>query len=331
MKTLMNLELAEFCNQMHLMLASGISSFESLTLLLDDTENQAEKELLQLMLDKITETGYFYDAVIESKVFPNYAENMIRLGEETGTLDKVMAALSVHYTREYNISAMLKSALVYPTIMLGMMFLVILVLLTKVMPVFEQVFMQLGQEMSGFSLGLLRMGETLKAYGLVFIVIVIIIAILCYTQRHKLPFQRKLQEQIATCRFSDGMSIALKSGLTPENGLDLAETLVENDVLENKIQECKNLLENGTALHDALKDSKIYTGSYARLIRIAGKSGSLDETLEHIASEYEHAAQSKIHSLIGILEPTLVIILSLVVGIILFSVMLPLLGIMSSL
>ena len=331
MKQLMNLELAEFCNQMHMMLASGISSMEALTLLLEDAENEDEKELLQLMLENVMETGYFYEAIISSKVFPSYAENMIKLGEETGTLDKVMAALSVHYTRENNIASMIKSSLIYPSIMLGMMLLVILILITKVMPVFEQVFVQLGQEMNGFSVGLLRMGETLKTYSVVFIGFALLLTLIVYSQRNKLPFQKHLQEQIAICRFSDGMSIALKSGLTPEASLDLAQKLVENDVLNGKIQKCKSELESGITLYESLKESKIYSGSYARLIHIADKAGTLDEAMEHIASEYEHATQSKIHNLIGILEPTLVIVLSLVVGVILFSVMLPLLGIMSSL
>lgn len=331
MKQLMNLELAEFCNQMHMMLASGISSMEALTLLLEDAENEEEKQLIQQMLENITETGYFYESVASTKVFPSYAENMIKLGEETGNLDKVMAALSAHYTRENNIASMIKSSLIYPSIMLGMMLLVILVLLTKVMPVFEQVFIQLGQEMNGLSLGLLRVGETLKTYSIIFVIFIVVIAVLVYSQRNRLPFQKRLQEQIATCRFSDGMSIALKSGLTPEAALELAQNLVENDTLIQKILKCSANLESGKSLYESLKDSKIYYGSYARLIHIADKSGTLDEAMEQIATEYEHAAHSKIHNLIGILEPTLVIVLSLVVGVILFSVMLPLLGIMSSL
>lgn len=331
MKLLMNLEIAEFCNQMHLMLCSGISGLEALSLLLEDAQTPEEKNLLETMISQMEQTGYFYDAIESSQVFPSYAFHMIKLGEETGTLDKVMGALAAHYTREENIANMLKSALIYPSIMLGMMLLVIIILLTKVMPVFEQVFIQLGQEMSGFSAGLLHIGETLKNYGVVFIIAFIVIGILVYVNRDKLPFQKHLQEQIATCRFADGMAIALKSGITPENALDLAMNLVEHDILRQKIVSCKTHLEEGTDLHEALKETKIFTGSYARLIHIAGKSGTLDEAMGQIASEYEHTVNTRINSLIATLEPTLVIILSIIVGVILFSVMLPLLGIMSSL
>ena len=331
MKSLKNLEIAEFFNQMNMMLSSGISGLEALNLLLEDAINDEEKLLLEQMISKMEETGYFYDAVDSAKVFPSYALHMVKLGEETGTLDKVMGALASHYTREANIASMLKSALIYPSIMLIMMILVILVLLTKVMPVFEQVFIQLGQEMSGFSAGLLAIGENLKTYGLVFFIVFIIVAIIVYTKRKNLPFQRKIQEQIATCRFADGMSIALKSGLTPENALELSTNLVNFKPLEEKIKLCKEQIEQGTDLHEVLKETKIFNGSYARMAYVAGKSGTLDEAMEYIAAEYEFAANSKINSLVATLEPTLVILLSLIVGVILFSVMLPLLGIMSSL
>ncbi len=331
MKPLANLDIAEFCNQMHLMLSSGISGIEALHLLLEDVQDDAEKELLEKMIEKIEYTGYFYDAAESVQVFPDYALHMIKLGEETGTLDKVMGALSSHYTREENISNMIKSSLIYPCIMIGMMALIILVLIIKVMPIFNQVFEQLGQEMTGFSSVLLKMGETLKNYGIFFGILLIILFVILYFNRKRLPFQKNIQELIATCRYADGMSIALKSGFTAENSLELASNLVENDALQAKIALCQEKLEEGAALHEVLKETKILSGSYARMAYIAGKSGVLDEAMEQIASEYEHTAYSKIHSIIGMLEPALVMVLSVVVGIILFSVMMPLLGIMSSL
>ena len=175
MKPLTNLEIAEFCNQMHLMLSSGISAIEALTLLLEDAQNESEKELLEKMINTMESTGFFHEAADSVQVFPSYALHMIKLGEETGTLDKVLFALSSHYTREENLSNMIRSALTYPCIMLGMMALIIVVLLIKVMPVFSQVFEQLGQEMTGLSAALLKMGEMLKNCSLVFAAVLIIL------------------------------------------------------------------------------------------------------------------------------------------------------------
>ena len=121
-------------------------------------------------------------------------------------------------------------------------------------------------------------------------------------------------------------------GEVDEVKLSLAlSNLIENAAFETKIISCKNLLENGTELADALRESQILTGSYARIASIAQKAGTLDEAMSHISDEYEYSVNNKINQLIALLEPTLVIVLSLIVGVILFSVMIPLLGILSGL
>jgi len=330
-KPLSNMELSELFNQLSILLQSGISVTEALQYLLDDCANEAERDLLTLMVKETELTGLFYPAAEASGVFPSYACHMIRLGEETGKTDEVLAGLSAHYIREENFKGMLRSALIYPAIMLGMMMLVVLLLLTKVMPVFHQVFLQLGQEMKGFSAALLSVGETLSRYSFAFAAGLIIAVIVLLFYRKNLPFFRKINDNISGFRFADGMAIALKSGLTPEQGLSLTAPLIEDPAFLEKISHCKTLLEEGTELSLALSESGIITGSAARMIHIAGKAGRMEDALAQISAEYEHSANTRIIGLISRLEPALVVLLSLIVGVILFSVMLPLLGIMSGL
>lgn len=149
--------------------------------------------------------------------------------------------------------------------------------------------------------------------------------------KKKIPFYKTLHNQLAACRFADGMAIALKSGMTVEQGLDLVENLLENDDFRKKVLDCKKIIASGKDLAAVLHSSNIFTGTYARMATIAEKSGTMDESLFHISEEYEHSANTKINQMISMIEPTLVIVLSVIVGIILFSVMLPLLGIMSGL
>lgn len=328
---LSNLELAEFFNQMGIVLHSGISSLEGLTILAEDTPDGREKELLFNMIQTIEETGYLYDAAVSAEVFPPYALQMIKLGEETGSLDEIMTSLSRHYTREANFKSMIRSSLLYPCIMIGMMALVILVLLTKVMPVFEQVFLQLGQEMTGFSAALLHMGETLSRHSILLMILLAALIVFFIIGQKHLPFQKNIKDQIAACRFCEGLAIALKSGITTENSLNLVEGLVENDTYRQKITACSSLIEKGHGLSESLRKTELLSGTYARMASLAEKAGSLDETLAQIAAEYEYAVNNKITRILSMLEPTLVIVLSVIVGVILFSVMLPLLGIMTGL
>ena len=154
-KTLSNTELYSFCNQMALILKSGISSIEGISIMLEESEDASEKTILQTIYDSLIESGNFADSLECTGVFPSYMLHMIQIGEQTGKLDNVMQSLSTHYEREENIAKAVKNAVAYPLIMITMMVIVILVLITKVMPIFNQVFAQLGQEMTGFSKALL--------------------------------------------------------------------------------------------------------------------------------------------------------------------------------
>lgn len=330
-KPLSNSELAEFSNQMGMFIKSGISASEGLHLLFDDAQSKDERAILSKMIEVIEATGVFYEAALCAGVFPSYMLSMIKLGEETGTLDTTFYKLSAHYTREENLKSMLRSSLLYPSIMLGMMALIIITLLTKVMPIFQQVFEQLGTEMIGFSVGLLNMGNILSKYSIAFAALAVIFILLIALGRKHLPFYKDLQDKIATCRFADGMSTVLKSGLSPEQGLDLVSSLIEDTLFSKKIDTCRSNLLDGMDFNKALQESCIFTGSYSKIVSIAAKTGNMDEVMAKIASEYEYSVNQKINNLISMLEPTLVIVLSFIVGIILFSVMIPLLGIMSGL
>lgn len=342
--TLSNLELSAFCEQMAMVLKAGISVTEGISIMKEDAQTTAEKELLEKIYKKVQEEGTLAPALKETEVFPDYLCKMAQIGEETGTLDEVLSSLERYYGRQEAISRSIRGALTYPLIMIGMMALVIIVLLTRVMPVFQQVFRQLGMEMSGFSRGALLLGNALSRYAVVFVVIAVLLVILLIWfvktesgrakfeklgQRFK--FSREISDKMAECRFAGGLSLTLKSGLTPERGMELAEELNENKIFGEKVASCRAMLAEGSSVSEALRRAKIFNGVYARMADIAGRTGTMDEVMGKLADQIEEEVDEKITSFISMLEPTLVILLSVIVGTILLSVMLPLLGILAGL
>ena len=140
MKALSNTELTTFCSQFALILRSGISSLEGLSIMQEDSPKGEGQELLSGMIRTMEETGSLYEALTASEVFPPYLCSMVEIGEQSGRLDDVMASLSEHYRREDEMAKNIKSAVSYPLVMLGMMIVVIFVLIVKVLPVFNEVF-----------------------------------------------------------------------------------------------------------------------------------------------------------------------------------------------
>lgn len=342
MRPFSNLELSSFCGQMALILKSGISSMEGLTIMREDAAPGDEKQVLERLLSNMQETGSLYQALVSVELFPSYLLHMVEIGEETGTLDEVMEALQKHYEREDSIHKSIRNSVTYPMIMTGMMAVVVLVLLVKVMPIFNQVFIQLGTEMTGFSRMLMHIGTTISRYSLVFVgILVFFVVFILYGTRTSsgkkmfqtlgshIRFTRVLREELSACRFASGMALTLRSGLHPERSMELVASLNDDPVFQEKITSCEKELQAGTDLAEAFLASGMFTGVYARMASIGAKTGAMDQVMEQIAELYQDDIDTRMNNLLAVLEPTLVIVLSLIVGVILLSVMLPLMGIMS--
>ena len=342
-KILNNQEMSMFCDQIAMILEAGISPLEGVQIMLEDTSGEEGREILKIIYDKCEEGDSFFHAVEATGVFPKYALDMINLGEQAGKLEEVMKSLNFHYTREENIARGIKNAVTYPLMIVGMMLVVILVLLIKVLPIFNEVFLQLGREMSSFSKGLMNLGNVIVNYSFVFVGILVVLIVLYFifgktkAGRAKLTSfcskfiaTKAMYDKIASGRFASGMALAMSAGLDTDDSLNQVEELVDNKEMATKIENCRELMTQGKSFAEALCSAQIFSSMYSRMITVGYKTGSTDKVLEKIAEGYEEEVDEKISNYISVLEPTLVIILSVVVCMILLSVMLPLMGIMSS-
>lgn len=343
-KELTKLEIASFCDQIAMIIKAGITPKDGLELMLSDAKDQATKDLLEALLVHSRQGESFSKCVKESGYFPKYVINMIALGEETGDLDDVLVALRNYYEHEEMLSDSIRSAVTYPVIMIIMMMLIIILLITKVLPLFNQVFDQLGAQLNGVSAMLLSLGQVFQTYSVIIMVTLFVILLVFFitlrtpkgrvilnTLLIKGPITRKFERDIAFGRFARGMALTLSSGMKIYTAIDLVVELVEHKEVQKQIVNMKEFIMDGKNFSEALNEAGIFSRLYSRMIFIGVKSGNVDMVLENIATLYEEDTERKLNNFISIIEPTLVISLSLVVGMILLSVILPLLGIISGL
>lgn len=341
-KKLTNSETAAFCGQMSMVLSAGISSFEGIAVLRDEAESAGDKAILTVIYDSLSETGRLSSALEASGVFPSYCLQMCRIGEQSGKLDQVMKSLTAFYEREAGIAESIRGAVTYPMIMLVMMLIVVAVLVSRVLPVFQQVFAQLGMSMNPASKALMEFGSFLSRYGIIFVVILMALVVFAlYLTRTKkgqstlsvigakLPFARKISDLTESCRFAGGLSLLLSGGFSPEESISMASDLTESERFRKKLELCRKRIEDGEDMSEAFTRSGIFTGVYGRMALVAQKTGTLDEVMQKIASRCEDELDSRLARTMSVLEPTLVAVLSVVTGVILLSVMLPLMGILS--
>lgn len=342
-KALSNAEIASFCSQVSLLIQAGITPFESINILYNDAKNSKGADLLKTILDICKQGEPFHKALAATEVFPDYMVHMIALGEDSGNLDDCMSSLAIYYEKEDSIAASIKSAVTYPLIMILMMLTVIFVLVSKVMPIFKQVFNELGSEMTGVAASLLSLGDSLNRYSFILLILICIVLLVYVLSRKTtvgrnttarilqgLPFTRNFYLNIACERFASGMAICLSSGIDIYTSLDITKQLVGNQLLSDKIEKCRKAVQEGAGFSEALTGCGIFNHLYCQMLAVGFKSGNADVVLRKIADGYRDTTDKKMQALISILEPTLVIILSVIVGLILLSVILPLMGIMAS-
>lgn len=343
MKIMRNSELIIFCSQFSLILHSGISALEGLSLMTEDTPPGEGRQILEHVTREMEATGNLAASLRSAGVFPDYLCSMVEIGELSGRLDTVMDSLAAYYQREEDLRNNLKSAVAYPLVMIGMMILVMVILLVNVLPVFQQVFLQLGTGMTGISRTLLNLGYTLRRCSMLFLVLAILAAFafffFAFTERgrkmirgfsRRFILTRSLARKVACSRFARGMHLCLGSGLELSQSLEMTEALIDHPQIRGQIARMRQIIEEGGTFSEAASQTGLFSGIYTRMLTIGSRTGASDEVLQQISDRYDEEISDQISRTLSRLEPTLVAILSIVVGMILLSVMFPLIGIMSN-
>lgn len=336
-------ELSAFCLQVSLLLDSAVPLEEGLTIMAEDAADQEEKEMLLFMAEGIELGDPFFKVLEETKAFPDYVIRMAKLGQQTGTTEQMMKSLSEYYEKEHYLLRNIKNALTYPIIMVFMLLMVLFVLFTKVMPIFENVYEQLGARLAPAAKTAIQMGGILSgaalAAGAVLVLVTggIYIASrfgkrLAVVERltEKMKRTSKIALAIANRRFTAVLALTLRSGLELEKGLELAKELVENEKTAEQIEKCREELEIGSSYYQAMKEAGLFSGFHIQMIKVGNRSGHLDSVMEEISRDYEQQADTAIDNIIARFEPTMVAIMAVAVGLVLLSVMLPLAGILSA-
>ncbi len=341
-KKLTSSELTYFFEQISVFSNSGIATWESLSIIADNTPEGKQKELFATVFDLVSGGMHLSVALRECGGFPDYALGMIEIGEQTGRLQEVSSALADYYKDKDVLSQSIRSSVTYPLCMSAMVLVVIFVLLVQVMPVFEQVFAQLGLALNPVSSFLLDIGTAMNSYTIIILSVVAALVVIYFIMRTteggkrtlaklygKAPFTGKLFEAENVNHFAFSMSLMVGSGIDTLSALEFSRDITGSDAIRAKIQRVIDEFDKGVSLADAIITSGIFSTAYTGMLVAGMRSGTVDSMFMSIAERYHIEAQRYTQRLLSIIEPTLVAILCIVVGMVMLSVMLPLTGILA--
>lgn len=311
---------------------------------MEDEKDKKNKKMLQEMADIVATGRPFSEALREVKCFPKYVCDMVETGEQSGRLEQAFQSLSVYYDRQAQLSNQIRSALLYPSILMVLMLVIIVVLLVKVLPIFNQVYEQLGGTMSGTAQVLLNVGNALGgmmpvlciALGVI-VVLVVVFTCNAVARGAVIRLYKKvfgsfgIARKLGEARFASAMAMGMVSGLNIEDAFRNAMMFQDSsEKTKKRYEECLAMLEAGEPMAESFKKNAILEATYCRILDLGAKSGTSDTAMEEIARRMDESVQTAIERKVGQIEPTIVIITSILVGIILIAVMLPLVNIMSS-
>lgn len=337
------LALSGFCMQVSILLQSAIPLYEGLQVMAEDAPGEREREILTAMSDK-TRMGFpFSQTIAEAGCFPDYVINMTLLGERTGTLDVTLESLSDYYEREYHLAENLRKAVTYPAMMILMLIVILFVLFTKVMPVFSGVYEQLGTSLPPVAEAAIRFGSILSGVALtaaaVLATVMVIMWMMGKSGRNsalatsvleKIKSHSKIARTAADRRLCSVLAMTFRCGMDISEGFKLAETLVDNKAVVQGIHKCQEQLAVGQSFYESVKVSGLFTGFDLQMVRVGSRAGQLEGIMKKLADDFDKKSVESIDGLIARLEPTIVSVLAVAVGLVLLSVMLPLVGVLST-
>lgn len=334
---------ALFCKGLSLQLHAGISLADGIYLLAED-ETGKIRQIFQQMGSGLDEGAALAEVLEEAQCFPEYVCGMVKIGQQTGKLEQTLQSLGKFYEQRSAQKRQIKNALSYPSIVFVLMLVVVSVLLVKVLPVFDRVYGSLGSRLTGVAAGLLYLGQLLEAAmpALLVLLALVLMLALMYVKISSIREwingwfrwhfgDRGIGLKFNNARFSQAVAMGLSSGLPLEEAMELGQNLLKSiPGAADRCSECAKRLEKGEALPEAMAAAQLLPPAESRMLTVGLRGGNGDRVMEEIADRLSRQAEEALEDAVSRIEPAMVLAASLLVGLILLSVMLPLMNIMST-
>jgi len=329
--------IAIFTRQLATMIDAGLPLVQSLDILSSQQENKSFKNVLREVREDVEGGSTFAGALKKHpSTFDDLYTNLVVAGEEGGILDNILTRLSNYIEKAEALKKKVKSAMIYPTIIVSVAILVVIILMLFVIPVFETMFKSAGQSLPLPTLIVLTMSKIVKKY----IIVIIPAAILFFyffrkfykTETGKtlvdrwilkVPVFGMLLKKVAVARFARTLGTLVSSGVPILDGLLIVSKTAGNRTVETAILNARNSIREGETIAEPLGRSKIFPAMVIQMISVGESTGALDSMLTKIADFYDDEVDVAVSNLTSLLEPFLMVFLGVVIGGVVIAMYLP--------
>ena len=333
-------DLVVFTRQFGTMINAGLPLIQCLDILSTQSENKVLRETVGDVKNSVEAGSTFSDALKRHpKVFDELYTNMIHAGEVGGLLDTILTRLAKHIEKAMKLKGQIKSAMVYPTAIVGVAVIVISVLMVWVIPVFAQMFL----EMSGGKIGLpgptqlvINVSNFFQSYwyAMAGALVGVIIAIKRYYATVngrividrlllKIPVVGDLIRKASVAKFTRTLGTLITSGVPLLEGLSICAKTSGNKVIEEALMNARVSISGGKTISEPLAKCNVFPKMVTHMIAVGESTGALDAMLGKIADFYEDEVDQAVDTLTSLLEPVMMVVLGTVIGFIVIAMYLP--------
>lgn len=337
-------EMALATRQLAVLVKSQIPLVDCLTALVDQVENPTLKSAIADIKQMVNEGSSFHKALAKyPKIFSKIYITMCEAGEMSGTLDIILLRLAEFTEKQNTLRNKVRSAMMYPIIMLCFSMLVMIALFVFVIPRITKVFDELGTTLPWYTELLINFSNFLVEWYMALTVAAIFFTFMFVrwktseTGRPKwdyikmrIPLFGKLIRMVAVSRFSKTLSTLLAGGVPMLNAFDIVKNVVDNKVFEKVIVECRDNVSEGDSVAGPLKRSGEFPPIVIHMVAIGERTGELENMLTQISDTYDFQVDNTISGLTSMLEPVMLIFMGCIIGFIVVAILVPIFEMTSS-
>ncbi len=338
-------EVVVVSRQLSALFEAQVSALKAFTLLSGNSDNNMMKFALQSVAQDIS-GGISISAAMEKhpNVFSSFYTAMVRAGEESGKLTETFRYLADYLERQYELVSKTKNALVYPAFVVVTFVVVLVLMLTMVIPKLSAILIETGQELPIYTKVVIGLSNVFVNYWFIILAVVIGFAgYLIYLSRRAAgqrkidgwkitaPLFGQLYQKLYLSRIADNMNTMLSAGIPVLRALDITSSVVDNHVYEDILKSAVDDVRGGQLISQSLEKHEPIPPIMVAMVRVGEETGSLGQILSTLARFYKREVDSAVDTLIGLIEPILIVGLGVGVGFLLTAVLIPIYNIASSL
>jgi len=327
-KKVKNRDLSVFCKQMASVLRAGVPIIASLDMMSQQMENETLKDATVEAMNFVQKGGTLANGFrLHKKVFPEMMSNMVEAGESSGKLEICFERLATQFEKDGHIEAKIKGAMTYPIVVLCVVFAVVVLMLVAVIPIFANMFEEMGSKLPAATQLLVNLSNFMVAkwYIVLAIVVGVIVGINVFKKTDagqdffgsaaiKMPIFGDLNVKTAAATFARTFATLLASGISMIDAVDQTAGVMKNKVIRDKLRECKVQVARGVPLSKPIKDMDIFPVMLPQMMHIGEETGNIEDMMEKVADFYEDEVEIATDAITAMMEPLIIVVLAVVVG-----------------